>query len=243
MIELIFAIVVISIAVVTLPVMTGSTDKALEGNIIQEGIFAAGTAINEASTLYWDQRSQDDTNSSGGLSRVLNLSDLNCNRINPLQTQGQINRRCLDENVTAAANDTTDASTIDNMEVTWNNTNIITDNPEKETYKQGYFADADVSQCATTGCTTPSGSVIKFGETGDGVGPSLKQIDFEIADSDGNTLIVLRAFSANIGDVEIEKGYFHEKTTLCIYNARTYICYSCDGYTGNIWSRVFSKSL
>lgn len=199
LIELIFAIVVIGIAVVSLPVMTQTTDRGLEGNVIQEGIFASATAINEAMANYWDINSQYDANISGGLSRVIETANSNCNTGFPNRSTGHVNRRCLSDLTIGVANDITAASTLDNLEQVWNNTNIILNNDASTayaTYKSGYYATADVTDCSAGGC-------IQFGNIANN--SSLKEIAFTIKNSDGDTIVLLRAYSANIGDTDIVK--------------------------------------
>jgi len=65
-IELIFAIVIIAISVVSLPTMTSSLSRGIESNLVQEAIFAASTELNQAISSNWDERSLEDGNSSLG---------------------------------------------------------------------------------------------------------------------------------------------------------------------------------
>ena len=106
MIELIFAIVVIAIAVVSLPVMTNATQKGVTQNIIQEAIFAASSELMGITSAYWDEHSMDDRNYSD-FARVINIVEAGgigkCDSITKLRI-GHIaqpfHRRCLDNNVT-----------------------------------------------------------------------------------------------------------------------------------------------
>jgi prepilin-type N-terminal cleavage/methylation domain-containing protein len=50
MIELIFAIVIIAISVMSLPMMTQVTSAGIERNLVQEAIFASVAEINLATT-------------------------------------------------------------------------------------------------------------------------------------------------------------------------------------------------
>ncbi|WP_366755894.1 type II secretion system protein [Sulfurimonas sp.] len=50
LIELIFAIVIIGISVMSLPMLTQVTSSAIEKNLVQEAIFASVAEINLATT-------------------------------------------------------------------------------------------------------------------------------------------------------------------------------------------------
>jgi len=105
MIELIFAIVIIAITVLSLPMMTQINQRGVESNIVQEAIFAASTELMGATAGYWDENSLQDINMSH-LERVINISG-DCNTSTQLRP-GHINqmyhRRCLDSNSTTAHN-------------------------------------------------------------------------------------------------------------------------------------------
>jgi len=112
MIELIFAIVVIAIAVVSLPMMMQVNSKGMENNLAQEAIFGASIELMQATTGYWDANSMKDINLSN-YSRVINI-DGDCNATTKLRP-GQINqpfhRRCIDDtSITTASNSTGNAN-------------------------------------------------------------------------------------------------------------------------------------
>jgi len=99
MIELIFAIVVISIVVLAIPTLIQVSSKNVENSLVQEAIFAASAELMGASSVYWDENSMHDENVSI-LSRVIDV-DGDCDSITRLRP-GHINqpfhRRCLDDN-------------------------------------------------------------------------------------------------------------------------------------------------
>ena len=64
MIELIFAIVVIGITVVSLPMMIQVNFKGIEGNIKQEAIFATSAKMMQVLSYAWDENSTDTNNSN-----------------------------------------------------------------------------------------------------------------------------------------------------------------------------------
>ena len=57
LIELIFAIVIIAISVISLPMMSQTVSEGIDANIVQEAIFASATELNEAVTAHWDENS------------------------------------------------------------------------------------------------------------------------------------------------------------------------------------------
>ena len=108
MIELIFAIVIIAISVLSLPMITQITQKGIEGNIVQEAIFAASAELMGASVGYWDERSMLDKDVSH-LSRVININNnVECDVATKLRP-GHINqlyhRRCIDDTTIHTAQD------------------------------------------------------------------------------------------------------------------------------------------
>lgn len=200
MVELIFAIVVISIAVVSLPVMTQTIDKNTESSIVQEAIFASETVLNESTAKYWDKNSQNDANNTAGLlSRVIRTSLNDCNLTLPNRRVGHINRRCLSDLTVGVSNDAAAPYTIDNMATEWNNNDIILLSPSGAAYKADYTATATITQCTTIGGT----GCILFGNISPN--PDLKEISLVITDQNTNPIIRVRTYSANIGDVEISK--------------------------------------
>ena len=108
MIELIFAIVVIAIAIVSLPMMMQVNSKGMENNLVQEAIFGASVELMQATTGYWDANSMKDINLSN-YSRVVNI-DGDCNATTKLRP-GHINqpfhRRCIDDTTIMSASNAT----------------------------------------------------------------------------------------------------------------------------------------
>jgi len=71
MIELIFAIVLISVVTLTIPTMIQVNNKALEGNAAQEAIFLVSAVLSETTTLIWDDNSDDVSGTNFNLSKIL----------------------------------------------------------------------------------------------------------------------------------------------------------------------------
>lgn len=199
MIELIFAIVVMSIAIVSLPVMTQTTDENIEESIVQEAIFASQAIINESIAYYWDENSLADQYISGDpYSRVIDTTGTSCIGT-PHKRIGHINRQCVSSSSIPVTNATV-GPVINNFDAQYNNRQILRNTAAATayaTYKDNYTATATVRQCTNgAGCT-------QFG-----LNPfdnDLKEIAFDINDGNGNLIIRLRGYSANIGEVAIAK--------------------------------------
>ena len=201
MIELIFAIVIIAISVISLPTMIQSSNKNIDGSILQEAIFAAEAVLNESTSFYWDSNSQNDKNlTTDNLSRVINTGDCN-GATAPYTRVGHINRQCLSDNTTGV-NYVGDSTSVEWAESLYSTDTLLLEGASTSggaaTYKSGYIITAYVDYCGT------SGSCVQFGnETNN---PNLKQIQVEIKDPDTYDILVrLRAYTANIGDVKIER--------------------------------------
>lgn len=106
MIELIFAIVIIAIAIVSLPMMMQVNSKGMESNLAQAAIFAASVELMQASTGYWDANSLKDISLSD-YSRVINITG-DCNsttKLRPGHIHQPFHRRCIDDTtITTASN-------------------------------------------------------------------------------------------------------------------------------------------
>jgi len=186
MIELIFAIVIIGISVLSLPMMSQVTQRGIESNLVQEAIFAASSELMGATAGYWDENSMQDFNLSH-ISRVIDI-DNDCDSTTSLRP-GHINqpyhRRCLDD-LTTSANNGSGGSVHDLDDSEHGDTDIFTDTTTDETgYKETYQSNIDVS-------VSSSNSNIKI-------------ITSTIKDSSGSTITVLRAHSANIGEIDFYK--------------------------------------
>jgi hypothetical protein len=201
MIELVFAIVIIAISVLSLPMMIQTTNKAIENNIIQEAIFAAEAILNESTTYYWDMHSADDNNLSGGYARVVNTGDCTLGGP-PYKRVGQIHRQCLNNNLTTI-NTVGDTTSIEYPASIYNNTLIFEAGSKgvgEASYKNKYYATVTVQDCGITPCSP------YFGESTDTntTKKNIKETKIKITNSNGDTLIILRAYTTNIGDVKPE---------------------------------------
>lgn len=201
-IELIFAIVIIAISVLSLPMISQVTADAMEKNIAQEAIFSALSEINIATAHTWDGGSLLDNNDSD-LTRVINyggacsdsgeddslLKDI-------MRRSGHVNRRCLNSltSVTSITNDSLDINE-HNYTTTMDDNNSAADTSATG-YKKSYTSRLDVERC-------DSGNCIDFGDANN---INMKEIKVTIRDTSTNDdVTVLRTYSANIGEVEYHK--------------------------------------
>jgi prepilin-type N-terminal cleavage/methylation domain-containing protein len=187
LIELIFAIVIIAITVVSLPMMNQTVSKGIDRNILQEVIFAATTKLDEALAANWDENSVE-PNDENGSARVIDTDDT-CDE--QRHRHGHINqklhRRCLDSNATGVSNSNTNdaVDALEDSEVT--NEDLFDKSESASGYKDDYTYTLDVSPDATFGATTSE---------------DIKEVDIDIKDSDSKTIVKLKTFSCNIGEVD-----------------------------------------
>lgn len=188
LIEVIFAIVIIAIAVLSLPMMSRATQRGIESNIVQEAIFAASAELMGATSGYWDENSMQDSAFSN-LSRVINIGG-DCNIATQLRP-GHINqiyhRRCLDNNNTVAQN-APGGTFFDLNDAAHGEQNIFIDTTIDPTgYKKTYTSVVAVGISPTNN--------------------NVKDITVTVSDADG-IITVLKSQSANVGEIDYYKRMF-----------------------------------
>ncbi len=209
MIELIFAIVVISIAVISLPMMIQTSTKGIENNLVQEAIFASSAKLNEIISYPWDENSIPNGST---FSEVIWTNANDCNsstKLRPGHIMEQQHRRCLDSNFsviqpTAAAalgmeaNDNNVYDDIDDfngvstaMFIDNSGAGVIT---SAQGYKNNYTMDVNVSYAAFGTITAAN--------------KNMKKIIITIKNSDNNVTTKLTTYSANIGEADYLKRSF-----------------------------------
>ncbi|QHG91716.1 type II secretion system protein [Sulfurimonas sp. CVO] len=196
MIELIFAIVIVSIAVISLPTMIQVTSKGIESNIVQEAIFAASAELMGATSYYWDARSIED-NATSHLSRVIDVDgDCENNASSPRYRlrDGHIaqpyHRRCLDSTSDTVLNtSSTDFPNLNNaVNTTVDNLFDINATAEASGYKELYKSQVTVAP---------------------GTNNNIKILTASVYKDDGATLLTtLKIYSANIGEIDYYKRRF-----------------------------------
>ncbi len=200
LIELIFAIVIIAISVVSLPMMTQATVKGTESNLLQEAIFAAATELNEVVTAHWDENSLE-PGEPNSFARVIDVTSgiaacgTDSNASNYRQMLGHINqpfhRRCLDSNATLPSD--IDAAGVESISDRINLTPkdiFINTTSDSTGYKTSYKSKISVSNNAD------------FSNTGND--QNIKKITIEIT-SGTDIIVKLITYSMNIGEVDYYK--------------------------------------
>jgi len=195
LIEVVFTIVVVGVIIMSLPSMTSVSSKSIENSLVQEAIFAASAELNQATSYYWDRNSLD-VNGTSSLSKVINLNN-DCNATTKLRP-GHINqakhRTCL--------NDTSITTTADTNDTTVQNLNNAVGSSDTFEDTTGTFAvSAEGYKEALT--TDVSISFADFGAA-TALNKNIKKITATIKDSQGNDIVVLSTYSANIGEVDYE---------------------------------------
>jgi len=197
MIELIFAIVIISIAVVSLPMMTKITEKGVEEGILQEAIFAGSAELMSASAGYWDTNSMAD-NAVSHISRVIdvgstceNNSSSIRNRLRSGHIAQPLHRRCVDANITTvgiASSDDVNFPSLDSAAHTSQDIFVDTDT-EATGYKQTYKSVVTVAV--------------------NGANSNIKDISVLVTNNVADrNITLLRMQSANIGEIDYYKRRF-----------------------------------
>ena len=202
LIELIFAIVIIAISVVSLPMMSQTVSEGIDANVVQEAIFAAATELNEAVTAHWDENSIE-VGMPDSSARVIETAIGMCENDPSLSTfrqmPGHINqplhRRCLDANATITGPSNATATAVNALDdMAHADRNITTESTaDAEGYKEIYQSGVNVAI-----------NVI-FGTDQVNPNPNIKSIVSTVKDEDSNTIALLRTYSANIGEVDYYK--------------------------------------
>jgi len=199
LIELVFAIVIIAISVLSLPMMSQITSKGIENSMVQEGIFAASAELMGASAGYWDGVSMEDEAFSQ-VARVIDVNASNivgaCNndssddryRLKIGHIAQPFHRRCLESNITTPTDDKNATfPSLDNSK--HNREEIFTDTTTNSSgYKTVYYSDINITR------------------TG-----NIKNITVSIYDKNSSDALVTKLYmkSANIGEADFYKRRFY----------------------------------
>ena len=194
LIELIFAIVIIGISVLSLPMMTQATADGIDKSLVQEAIFAGATELNQAVTAHWDESSFD-VNTSDGFSKVVHTRDCNTTtKLRPGHINQELHRRCTDTNSTVS-------NAVADLTVTSLNdmTHVYQDIFQNATssaagYKDVYKSQLSIINPATFGTLANSNDI--------------KRLIVTINNSDGELITELHTYSANIGEIDYYKRRF-----------------------------------
>ena len=206
MIELIFAIVIISVVVLTIPMMIQVNNKALEGNSAQEAIFLVSSVLSGATTRLWDENSSQSVGGFFTLSKMLDVAGGNAlyNRVDTNSTiriggiQESMHRQFFSTPVGPTATDNTTISFDENAL----GEAFGLKNSYDLTIKRIYVSDTPDTMGANTFVFSTTAAT---GQT------NIKMLDLSVtAIIDGNVTEItrLRAYTCNIGEIDIAKRRF-----------------------------------
>ena len=192
LIELIFAIVIIGIAALSLPMMSQVISKGSEKSLTQEAIFIAFTEITKVTSAAWDENSRignndyehiiftSDTEEALGLSKRngnINISYTDYNRtIRPTMAifdVGETREDDVDDYIISGANATGSAGS-------------------DTGYKFQYTKDIALIASNSFGATGP---------TNPSPNPNIKRIQINVDDTAGNLLVSFYMYAINTGSV------------------------------------------
>ena len=172
--------------------MNQAISKGIDENLVQEAVFASETILSEASTYVWDENSLADVNLSS-YSRVINLNN-ECNATTQ-KRQGNIHRRCLNNLATGLSlliNGQTYAIDPNNFKGKLYYTSAGSEGGASGYKKTDYNTSLSI--------TTP----VAFGTAPT---DDMKKLSVQVTDnSNGNTIVKLSTYIANIGEVP----YYHK---------------------------------
>jgi Tfp pilus assembly protein PilV len=225
MIELIFAIVIIAIVVISMPMMMKTNQDAVEGNVVQEALFASSAKMMQVLSYPWDEHSVDSANpNTYGKVVYVGAGDNSYYRkdangsfdANSSYRVGHIlqdnHRRfhdysSVDANVSAInVDDNSSIDAIDDRNESGRHFDFA--GGSAGGYKNDYTMDVDVSYISDASTTTGSSNAFNFSIISPPGASNMKLITVTIKDKNGNPLTLLRSYSANIGEFDFAKRRF-----------------------------------
>jgi prepilin-type N-terminal cleavage/methylation domain-containing protein len=231
MIELIFAIVIIGIVAISIPIIMVTNSKNVEQNLMQEAVLIATTKMDQILTYPWDDRSRDITGFVLAKTEVLDLGvaspltpelDRNASDFRVGHFQEALRRKM----VPAAFSGIRPITPVANLGKNAWDQNLTTDNDiddfdgqfedlfhaGADNYKNDYRITADVSYVDDTIDYTQVGTteqIFDFDHTPYTLNPThIKRVEINVTkrDSAGNLettpSVVFRAFATNIGETD-----------------------------------------
>ena len=235
LIELIYAIVIMGIAFITLPIILLNNNRTLEQNLEQEAIFITATKMGQILTFSWDEDSRD-PGVVLAAAEVLDVTtgDSDFDRANPAEDfrtghfQESLHRRMTPHSspraVTAygaLGSEGGDLDDIDDFDGTVDSSSITSGS--QAGYKSGYalktcvdYVDDGVNSAIdyrnNTNITFTFNTSTKCFNGSDApinVATNLKMVQIAVDKNttafDESNIIVLRSYAANIGEADIYK--------------------------------------
>lgn len=223
MIELIFAIVVIGVTLLTVPLMIETNNKAMERNLVQEAIFLASSLISVESTQAWDANSIVPTGNPDDyvLSKILDTSNTQATAVGTVYGRTAIgaapiitnirrggiladkHRQFYDFNASAGA--ANNGFTTPQQAGTVTYTLAIDNSLASATdYKQAYASNNNARRLYVA---DGANGIDTFSTLATGVS-NLKMLEVSIPVDGDIPKVVLRTYTANIGEADYAKRSF-----------------------------------
>ncbi len=227
MIELIFAIVIMAIVFISLPMVMINNANTIEDNLVQESIFLTSSKLNQVLTFKWDDNSSDPLETTLSTSDVIDVTngaaalDRNTSDFRIGHFQEDKHRRMTPSGNprSATAIGMEVAGVYDDIDDFDNQTysiNIVPANQEiaKFGYKKNYRADVNITYINDNNfanATNYASNNIDFilSTTAVAATTNLKMIEVSIEQEDSpgdwNPTLLLRSYVANIGETDYFK--------------------------------------
>jgi len=213
MIELIVSIVVIGIAFMSIPLILTETSKNVETSFRQEAIMAGLTQVVNILSYRWDEQETNET-INGGYAKILDTNgslNLSCRnfadgRRRVGNFKGTFRRKCYNTQRSATSpgrlgSDGGDLDDIDDLMGSGQTLIAKAATGGKTDYKRSYSSDINVTYISDSFnyvSRTLSGTISTSPAT---VSTNIKMVQSTVI-SDNGERVVLRAFSANIGEIK-----------------------------------------
>ena len=208
MLELIVAIVIIGIAMLSLPTMSQSNTQAFENNIVQEAIFASSAKLSQLLTYSWDENSRV---GDGQLAKVVDITlngtgvydRVGSSKFRAGHVRDAYHRqfheidspqRAIVTAVDGNSNDLDDQRVVGQQLAQQFNAALAS-----AAYKQNYTIDISVGFVGDGSGAT----AYTFPLAASGTPSNMKMVAVSIYKEDGKLITTLRAYAANIGESEL----------------------------------------
>lgn len=213
MIELIFAIVIIGISVLTIPTMTEVNNTSISENLKQEAVFAASAKMMQVLSYNWDEHSRQAgidnekiVDIPGGTAIYARINADNNRTIRVGNIDEDNHRSFFEYNVTNSLISVfgvdDDNTTLAMDELAAANVAFINNGASDSGYKDSYSTSVAVGFQSDT--STNLGQALSPNNS------NLKVLRVSVASNrDPNNPVVLYAYSANIGTFTIFRGEIH----------------------------------
>jgi len=204
LLEVVFAIIIMGITMVTLPVMMSSNDKGIDTTLIQEAIFGASAELNQVLSYRWDENSINETvdPKALGLSGVVQTSYSDCDTNTSSPTYGlrpghitqPKHRKCLLNFPTTSTlgSDAGDLDDIDDVSTSAKSL-FINYSADVDGYKQDFQSSVSVSYDTMGGLVGTHDA---------------KKVTVTVTDAAGNIVTKLTSYTLNIGEIDMDDRIF-----------------------------------